>query len=177
MRSRSIAICTALALAACTPPTGEASQADAAGDNGSEAASTVPASDFSPTDLAALILMNGPEGALSDLMAEPQDPRWEALLAGVTTGDTAWLAAAAPLVPVLDGEAAESLFSSLGEALAEQPAAVLAAVGAEGLTSVCQAYPPEATAAKLTALQAIPDGSPVAGLRDDCIEILNQPVS
>ncbi|MBN8552488.1 MAG: hypothetical protein J0L52_06300 [Caulobacterales bacterium] len=180
MKTHSIALVAALTLAACSAPTGDAGQTTSDGEATAPPADAAPrqtASDFSPTDLAAMILLQGSEAALSDLMAQPQDPRWEALLAGVAAGDTAWLAAAAPLVPVLDGEAAESLFSSLGGALAEQPAAVLAAVGVDGLESVCQAYPPEATAAKLVALQAIPDSSPVAGLRDDCIQILNQPVS
>lgn len=174
MKPYSIVAATALILAACTPPTGDAAPSSSEGE--APAAPSAPASDFSPTDLAALILTRGAEGALTDLMAQPEDPRWQALLGGVSAGDTAWLAAAAPLVPALDGEAAESLFSSLGAALAEQPAAVLAAAGADGMDSVCQAYPPDATAAKLTALRSIPDSSPVAGLRDDCIEMLNQPV-
>lgn len=171
MKSQAMMAAAALALAACTQATGDTAQSSTPAD--APASTSAPTSGFSPTDLAALIVTRGPDAALSDLMAQPEDPRWQALLAGVSSGDTAWLAAAAPLVPSLDGEAAESLFSALGDALAHQPAAVLAAVGADGMESACQPYPPEMTAAKQQALRAIGDDSPVAALRDECLTILS----
>lgn len=161
----------ALALIACSPPPGDAH--GSTGETPAPPAAATEAPAFGATDLTALIAADGAEATLAALMAQPEDPRWQATLSGISGGDLAWIAAAAPLVSVFDGEAAESGFAAYGDALAHQPAAVLAAVGPDGLESTCQPYPPEATQAKETALGTIPDESPVLALRDECLIYLS----
>lgn len=161
-----------LSLVACTPP------AEGADQNGTAPPATTSEaaqpSDFAPSVLTALIAELGPQEALSNLLAEPMDPRWEALLAGVSAGDTAWIDAVTPLIPVLDGEAAESLFAALGDALLHQPNQVLIAAGPDGMASVCQPYPPETLEAKIAALEAIPYEDPPTALRRECLQMLYQ---
>lgn len=171
-RYTSIALAAvALSLAACSPASSDANQTAGTPEAGDAAVPAATA--FSPADLTGLIDARGADGALGDMMAEPEDARWQALLGGVSSGDVAWIEAAGPLVAVFDGEAAESGFAALGAALAHQPEAVLAAVGPDGMASTCQPYPPEETAAKETALMAIPEDSPVLALRDECLTVLS----
>ena len=63
--------------------------------------------------------------------------------------------------------------SAFAHALALEPVTVLASVGPDGMASVCEPYPPEETAAKQTALMAVPDDSPVVVLRDECLTMLS----
>lgn len=157
----------ALALIACSPSPGDAQ--GSTGETLAPPAAATEAPAFGATDLTALIASEGAEAALATLMAQPEDPRWQATLSGISGGDLAWISAAAPLVSVFDGEAAESGFAAFGDALVHQPEAVLTAVGPEGLGSTCQPYPPEATAAKEAALLTVPDESMAIALRDDCL--------
>ena len=171
MSLRPLATLAALTLIACSPAASEATEP--ADESIAQSASAAPAA-FAPADLVALITAQGAENALMDLMAQPEDPRWQTLLTSVAGGDVAWIEAVAPLVPVLDGEAAESLFSVLGDALVHQPSLVLRAVGPDGMESTCQPYPPEMTEAKIAALQTVPDTDANAALRDECIQTLYQ---
>ena len=171
MSLRPLATLAALTLIACSPAASEATEP--ADESIAQSASAAPAA-FAPADLVALITAQGAENALMDLMAQPEDPRWQTLLTSVAGGDAAWIEAVAPLVPVLDGEAAESLFSVLGDALVHQPSLVLRAVGPDGMESTCQPYPPEMTEAKIAALQTVPDTDANAALRDECIQTLYQ---
>lgn len=138
------------------------------------AAPEAEAQTFSPEALTAMITERGAEPALGDLMQQPLDPRWQALLAGVSAGDAAWIDAVTPLIPVLDGEAAESLFAALGDALLHQPNQVLIAAGPDGMASVCQPYPPETVEAKISVLEAIPYEERPTALRRECLQMLYQ---
>lgn len=135
---------------------------------------TPTATDFTPTALTALIEADGPDDTLMALLEQPMDPRWEALLAGVSGADAAWIDAVSPLIPVLDGEAAESLFAALGDALLHQPNQVLIAAGPDGMASVCQPYPPETVEAKIAVLEAIPYEERPTALRRECLQMLYQ---
>jgi hypothetical protein len=167
MKTYAIIAAAALALAACTPASTDTAETDAATTPAAEATG------FTPQDLSALIASMGPQEALAELFRDPTDPRWTTAMTGISRGDLAWITAVAPLVPVLDGEAAESGFSAYGDALTSQPEAVLAAVGADGMESTCQPYPAETLEAKQSALAAISDESPVAALRDECLTALS----
>ncbi len=161
----------ALGLAACSPSAGGDDQASP-----EQPATEQPAAGeslFTTRALSDLITERGAEAALADLLATPEDPRWQATLDGITEGDISWMASAAPLVPFFDGEAAESGFAAFAQALAIEPVTVLASVGPDGVASVCDPYPPEETAAKQTALMAVPDDSPVVALRDECLTLLS----
>lgn len=160
-----------LGLAACSPPAGGSDQAPPEGPATEQAnADQAP---FTTRALSDLITERGAEAALGDLLATPEDPRWQATLDGISEGDISWMASAAPLVPFFDGEAAESGFAAFAHALALDPVTVLASVGPDGMASVCEPYPPEETAAKQTALMAVPDDSPVVVLRDECLTMLS----
>lgn len=172
MTPRPFAALTALALIACSPAPGEATEAPASAET--TAPSAPAAAGFTPGELTSLIATQGAEGALMDLMVEPEDPRWQTLLGAVSEGDSAWIDAAAPLIPVLDGEAAESLFSALGDALLHQPNQVLIAAGPDAMASVCQPYPPETVQAKIAVLEAIPYEEQPAALRRECLQTLYQ---
>ncbi len=167
MKTYAIIATAALALAACNPASTDATETQAV------TTETADATAFTPQDLSTLIASMGPDEALAELFRDPIDARWTTALAGISGGDLAWIAAVVPLVPVLDGEAAESGFSAYGDALTSQPEAVLAAVGADGMASTCQPYPPETLEAKQSALAAISDESPVVALRDECLTTLS----
>jgi hypothetical protein len=167
MKTYAIIATAALALAACNPASTDTTETQAV------TTETADATAFTPQDLSTLIAAMGPDAALAELFRDPADARWTTALAGISGGDLAWIAAVAPLVPVLDGEAAESGFSAYGDALTSQPEAVLAAVGADGMASTCQPYPPETIEAKQSALAAISDESPVVALRDECLTTLS----
>ena len=167
MKTYAIIATAALALAACNPASTDTTETQAV------TTETADATAFTPQDLSTLIAAMGPDAALAELFRDPADARWTTVLAGISGGDLAWITAVGPLVPVLDGEAAESGFSAYGDALTSQPEAVLAAVGADGMASTCQPYPPETIEAKQSALAAISDESPVVALRDECLTTLS----
>lgn len=165
----------AAALCACTPPAEEAR---------SEAppAAAPEATAFTATDLTALIAARGPDGALDDLFETPADPRWQAVLDGLSAGDQTWIDAVAPLEDVLDGEAAESVMGSLSQGLAHNASGVLRFAGVNGREQVCyRADPstePDADAfneARYAAVEAVADED-LAALRYEClIQISGEP--
>ncbi|WP_029415408.1 hypothetical protein [Brevundimonas bacteroides] len=78
-----------------------------------------------PEETIQLVGLNGPEGALVGLEAGQPGSRWTTVLAGIASGEPAWLNVAAALEPGVSGERAEELDTALKAALATDPAATL----------------------------------------------------
>lgn len=160
----------ALALVACAPEAaGEQADAPTPEDTAVETQAA-----FGPADLIALIDRLGPEGALQDLLADPMDMRWPAAMTGIGLGEQAWLDTVPRFQGALDGEAATSTYAALAQALEHNPEPVLRLASADGsLETVCYPDIPETTAAKIAALEALPD-SDMTAYRDECVRWLMQ---
>lgn len=80
---------------------------------------------MTPEEAIQLVGLNGPEGAIAELEPETPKSRWTTALAGIASGEPAWLNVAAALEPGVSGERAEDLNMALKAALATDPAATL----------------------------------------------------
>jgi hypothetical protein len=94
------------------------------------------ASTFTPEQVRERMKKEGPGAVLNGFSESGTE--WEALLAGMATGDAKWLQIGVELFPATDAGTSEALILAAGEGLEKKPDNVLKiAAPAFGLESVC----------------------------------------
>lgn len=187
---------TAAALAACSqaeaPPSAVETPAAAAASTPTAAMAsyTAEASErfaggppVSPEDVRSMIEAQGAQGTVAALEPDGDKTRWTSVMAGIATGQPAWLALATPLEPGAENASYADLNDALKAAMVVNPTGVLAVVNEANpnlsTESICAPAGYEMDPAwyaayydALTpAVESVTDPS-LASVRSACLEIL-----
>ena len=137
----------------------------------------------SPEDVSSMIEGQGAQGTVAALDPDGGQTRWTSVMAGIATGQPAWLALATPLEPGAENASYADLNDALKAAMVVNPSGVLAIVNEANpdlsTEAICAPAGYEADAAwyaayydALTpAVESVTDPS-LAGVRSACLEIL-----
>jgi hypothetical protein len=137
----------------------------------------------SPDEVRSMIEAEGAQRTIAALSTGGDKTRWTSVMAGIATGEAAWLALATPLEPGAENESYGDLNYALKAAMVANPSGVLAIVNEENpdlsTESICAPAGYEADAAwsaayydALTpAVESVTDPS-LASVRSACLEIL-----
>jgi len=137
----------------------------------------------SPEDVSSMVEAQGAQGTVAALGAGGDKTRWTSVMAGIATGQPAWLALATPLEPGVENESYADLNDALKAAMVVNPSGVLAIVNEANpnlsTESICTPAGFEMDAAwyaayydALTpAVESVTTPS-LAGVRSACLEIL-----
>lgn len=171
----------ALLATACSQPAPAESPAATASPSAAPAPTAQAA--LSPAELTAMIQRDGGPDTVVALLQAPEDPRWLAVLNGISSGEQAWLDTIPLMGDGLDGEAAGSVSVSLSDALEHNAAGVLRIAAPLGyVEDVCFPMPPadnpggEAAgdaqhARKIAAVEAVADPA-LRTARAECLAVL-----
>lgn len=169
-----------LALTACSPSTEETSEAVDTTE-GVEVAPQKPdgpsanAQALTADHVANLIAADGAAHTLA-VLTGPADPTgFDAVTAGVATGDAGWLGVAQSLRPEADGMYAEGLSEALYQALSKNAAGVLAVLKATGGASELSCQDAWGNEAAVAAVSAVTDPA-LAHVKQECLGYMSGPI-
>lgn len=138
---------------------------------------------ISPGDVSSMIAAQGAPGTVAALDPDGEKTRWTSVMAGIATGQAAWLALAAPLEPGTENASYADLNSALKAAMVVNPSGVLAILDESNpnlaADSICGAAGYEMDAAwyaayydALTPAVESVTAPSLASVRSACLEIL-----